>query len=110
MTAANNAEPLPEHADIVFATVNALDPCCWRLLGQFLRSPTGVIERGTTTVAAELGWPTPLVTEHAEHLHAAGLIEVERPPYSRVIYYVTWCDDCPDPRQDDRVYMDGVDW
>lgn len=110
MSAANDAEPMPEHDDVTFAKINALDSCCWRLLGQFLRSPTGVIEEGTTAVARWLRWEPKMVTEHAEHLRAAGFIEVERPPYCRVIYIVTWCEDCDDPRQDDRAYLDGLAW
>ncbi len=118
MSAANEAEPVPEHISGMFATISALDPWCWRLLGQLLRSHSGftaegipVIDDGTNTVARWLRWEPKTVTEHAEHLRAAGLIEVERPPYSRVVYYVTcWCHDCEHERQSDRSYMDGVAW
>jgi hypothetical protein len=102
-----SAEPV--FSDL-FATVDGLDPCCLQLLGQFLRSPTPWIETGTTAVARWLSWEPKTVTEHAEHLAAAGLLYIDRPPYSRVRYYVLWCDDCPDEREDDRFFMDGVVW
>ena len=102
--------PPDEHISDVFAKVAALDPCCDRLLGQLAAATNGsdVVCCGTTAIANRLGWEPRTVTEHAEHLRCAGLIEVRRPPYSKVIYVVrlwSW-----DGYPNDRRYLDGVAW